>query len=479
MSPSIPPIESAEEIVAFLEVEGPEACLPTDQEDRDDQSIKQGRFGPGTSGACWVLVIVLALVGAVLLPYLNEAIAQNGVVESQEENLGDLFDDKFSQEKGTGHLEKCIWQPNAVTHYTNTSCFNLVSERILASYRPVIDKTGLPPLRWLLFGDSTMFRLFGTGALNGNLLKASEIQQACDQLLCYQRSHSRCSLNEAYLFPPLLTDLDSSWRMPNFTLGEGPSMYGLETHNCQDCGGCNSRYVICNRKAYATTQECNLNDRNSTTRRTMYGGYFSIEFARDVEVQTAKFSTTQENVAHIIQENFNQELWLLEHFGGRPICVVCAGIHDIYLPEITLSKFLNNVEWYLELLLEKACGHVVWILNTAPLNKDANDTAGGPYPQNQVNMQEWNEGVYKWLNATERLPRNRITVIDAFEASRNFPHEDNIHLAGAWYNTLGAFFQQTAQNIVGNPKCSESGITSRKQVEEMHQLELYCKGKQK
>eukprot|EP00539_Tryblionella_compressa_P003529 CAMPEP_0178732318 /NCGR_PEP_ID=MMETSP0744-20121128/198_1 /TAXON_ID=913974 /ORGANISM="Nitzschia punctata, Strain CCMP561" /LENGTH=162 /DNA_ID=CAMNT_0020384427 /DNA_START=52 /DNA_END=537 /DNA_ORIENTATION=- len=162
----------------------------------------------------------------------------------------------------------------------------------------------------------------------------------------------------------------------------------------------------------------------------MYGGYFSIEFARDVEVQTPQFLTTQENMAEFFEEHYNRNSWILEQFGGRPICIVSAGIHDIYLPQITLGKFLDNVEFWLDLLMTP-CGHIVWLQNTAPLRKDETDKSSS-YPQTQKKVREWNQGVFERLNETQRLPKDRITVVDVFEASRTQPHADNIHLKPDW-----------------------------------------------
>ena len=358
----------------------------------------------------------------------------------------------ISQGEKRPRLGSCIWSPAKDSHYlySNTECMKTLTERIMATHLEEINQKTTAPLRWLFLGDSTMGGLFTYSPVKERLLSFEDIQQACpSEVICHQQTHLRCELNKAFLFPPM-----TSWRAPNLTLGEGPSRFGLVNANCQDCSGCNSAYVICNRKQDALTRNCVLNSITQATRGSnhankpkAYGGYFSVEFARDVEVQTSKYETTQENVASFIQEHYNSDPWLLEQFGGRPICVVSAGIHDMTIPDIGLAKFLVNVEWYLGLLMEP-CGHIVWLQNTAPERLDSQESQDTKYPQTQESIKEWNDAVHQVLVNSQRLPQERITIVDVFEASRDFNHQDNVHLAGQWYRALGTFFTQVAQELM-------------------------------
>ena len=87
----------------------------------------------------------------------------------------------------------------------------------------------------------------------------------------------------------------------------------------------------------------------------------------------------------------------------------------------------------------------------SPIAKKDQDPIGN-YPQTQAKVQEWNQGVYDRLYSSNKmnLAKDQITIVDVFEASLNTPHVDNIHLSGEWYQELGIFFQQVANNIIVN-----------------------------
>ena len=202
-------------------------------------------------------------------------------------------------------LGSCVWAPQTNASHANTSCLEVVSERIIESYWDEIEQTDLPPLRWLFLGDSTMARLFRVSGLAESFLNASIIEKICyDEIKCYSRKTSRCNLNRDFGYrSPIL----ASWKVPNVSLGEGPVKYGKQNTNCQDCSGCNSNFAFCSRQSNDTisTPNCVINKPpqcgSENNELLSYGGYFSIEFARDVEIQTSRFSTTQENIAEFLQ----------------------------------------------------------------------------------------------------------------------------------------------------------------------------------
>ena len=381
----------------------------------------------------WTLRLVARLVGLMVLA-LSATVAIFYKTTSMKKR--NMANPQLKQHySGGGTLGSCVWAPN-----DDSDCITTVSKRILAtSVNHVEAPNRSAPLRWLFIGDSTMGKLFGEGGIKQQMLNARSIQDECPwHLMCFHRTASRCELNEAFLLPPLLPASNSSWILPNQTMGEGPCAYGLENPNCQDCKGCNSVFAVCNKRRYVSSnKECNINGPGFTS-TTMYGGYFSVEFARDVEIQTPEFKTSQENIAWFIHSHYNSDPWFLNHFGGHPVCVASAGIHDLAVPHNTQQQFVANVEWFLHVLLAP-CSHVIWLQNTAPLKKNASQT-DLPYPQNQVNMRQWNEAVHYHLNASQTLPKERLTIIDPFDASIDYPHNDNVHLITEWYKALGMLF---------------------------------------
>jgi hypothetical protein len=108
----------------------------------------------------------------------------------------------------------------------------------------------------------------------------------------------------------------------------------------------------------------------------------SVEFARDVEWQTSEYSTTQENlISKYIADQWNSDDLVYEF--GRPICVVRAGHHDVAVPNITLEIYMENVNWYLELLLQQ-CDYVIWISSTAPAHDEYAQKIEGTYVWNMA-----------------------------------------------------------------------------------------------
>jgi hypothetical protein len=308
----------------------------------------------------------------------------------------------------------CNWSPK-----NNTECVTLLSSRMNAS------SFG----RWLILGDSTMFQLVQNSPLKRILVDHSiaQINKACPmEFSCTKRRGSRCNLNGVFGVP---YRPDRQWYPPNLTLGEGPVKFGLMNSYCHDCDGCNTDLVACTKLNFNNNQTCP----ESTLKTLNYGGYISMEFARDVEIQSPKFGTSQENIALLFLNStkWNQDL-ILSAFGPTA-CIIGTGIHDIAVPNITLSRYIDNVKWYLR-LLHPTCGHFIWVANTAP--KASTEHL---YPQGFNRTLEWNTAVRFMLESTTDF-MHKSSFVDVYNASISFPHADNIHLLSTWYRALGSTF---------------------------------------
>ncbi|CAB9504456.1 expressed unknown protein [Seminavis robusta] len=386
------------------------------------------------------------------------------------------------------HVASCTWAPSKTdpfnkqgAAYRDSTCTKLLQERIRASsvdYDPATSTTTTTPRRWILIGGSTMGNLFlRSTTLKKKLSTAKQIQAHyyCPSvLMCHNRTHQRCHLNQAYMYPPLHSD---QWNPPNYTLGEGP-IWARNHPNCQDVSRIFSEFVLCQRRQYVPTSQCNNNNNNNNNllwtqnennkQLLYYGGFFSIDFARDVEVQTHKYGTSQENLVAFLQDHYMADPWIRETFGGPPVCIISLGSHDMGIPNIALKTFLVNAEWFLSLLLipgflddkqKKAdtaldnktlfpvCSHVILLHNTAPLQK--NDTSNSLYhSKNTVERtRAWNRATEDLVQNSKILPKHRMTIVDVFAASKRYPHRDNMHLKSSWYNALGAFFAQVMDTV--------------------------------
>jgi hypothetical protein len=310
----------------------------------------------------------------------------------------------------------CNWSPQERAN--NTECVKLLSSRMNAPFR-----------RWLMFGDSTMSRLMRRSPLKSILLDRSivQINKACPMdFSCTNRSGTRCNRNEVFGIP---YRSDRQWYPPNYTLGEGPVKYGLENPYCNDCGGCNSELVVCTNLTINNNRTCP----ESTLKKLHFGAYISMEFQRDVEIQSPNFGTSQENIALLFLNSTQWNHDLISSSFGPTACIIGAGFHDMQVRNITLSIFIDNVKWHLR-LLHPTCGHFIWLANTAPQASTQH-----LHPQGFNRTLRWNTAVrYMLENTTDFM--HKSSFIDVFNASISFPHNDNIHLHPTWYRALGSMF---------------------------------------
>ena len=355
----------------------------------------------------------------------------------------------------------CIWDPRNSNEYCKDLLFEHMSTSLNRSRALFLSRkesyenlshnqsvTSVLHRRWLLLGDSTVFRLF---AQLRQYLMIESVERYSTYRASYQcNDHNsndfhctnvkagRCDTMENFYLPRLPNT--EQWRLPNFALGEGPIKFGYKHSYCTDCDGCDSHVLSCTIASYDILQRCENSDSIESYFGPSYSGYLSVEFARDVELQTLEYKTTQENlVSNYIGNQWNKPVERILEF-GRPICVVSTGHHDVAIPNITLDVYLQNVQWYLELLVEE-CDYVIWIGNNCPATDTYYQTISGTY--------EWNIGVRDMLFLWEknRSIRSNVFYLDVYNASKIFEHEDNIHMSVAWYKLLALCLQDLMQNL--------------------------------
>ena len=235
---------------------------------------------------------------------------------------------------------QCEWSPSA-----STECEKMICSRL----RDMKNGTQTPKRhgRWIFLGDSTMSRLY-----KKNPPHVPPARACPSQYNCKQHQGGRC--NEGLFLGA--NPKDFRWTGPDLLgRGEGPVLFGLKHPDCKDCSGCYSEFLVCHEKlsqslsiARNRSQSLAIACEKGKMDSIRYGGYFAVEFARDVELQSPEFGTTQEIMAAYLKRQYNKEA-LVKDF-GLPICILTAGIHDMKIPNITTSKFLVNVNWYLDVL---------------------------------------------------------------------------------------------------------------------------------
>ena len=314
----------------------------------------------------------------------------------------------------------CSWSP-----WNSTECQQAIQSLVCDSGG---DPDKIP--RILYVGDSTTIRLFFHAQKRLLTPVKKRIMESTGLVQCVLRDNGqRCKLNDQYglPYPPNNTWISPEQIIAQGGLPQGPSLFGSTNPFCQDCIGCSPAYMECSLKEDSSAS---LNVSSLTRReriQLIYGGFLGVEFARDVEMQSAHFTTTQENIAYYLNRTYNDP-GLLKYW-QKPTCVVNTGHHDAYIPNITQEIYMANVQWYLH-LLARECQLILWVATTSPQKNDPR------YKQTVEGTHNWGLAVRELLKQDEIL-RHRSLYIDDFEASMTFDHADN---STCWKNTLLAEF---------------------------------------
>lgn len=347
-----------------------------------------------------------------------------------------------------GDKWSCVYHPD-----NTADCNAMMAERLpppINYQLPGENEIVVGRRRWLFFGDSTMNLLYHNTVLK-NLLDPNndELRHFCKitDVQCLTRNETMGSRShDAFDF-----EKRKHWVPPDHANVVGPKTTGYRHPFHKDCGSCSSEYHKCQRKE--EVQEILETDFKPTITdsllcgmydRQVYGGYFSQDFAKDVEVQTPELLHTQENYAAFIDRTWNTKELLQDW--DKPICVIRNGMHDVaFLKDENIhdfhAKYKNNVQWLLQQYLP-VCKHIIWLGNTA--NGNEKNTTLYPnqgYMQTMENMKQMDINV---KNTIQELPMElqaRMSFIDVHDASLFYPHIDFIHMhPKPWGHNLANWF---------------------------------------
>ena len=262
--------------------------------------------------------------------------------------------------------------------------------------------------RMLYAGDSTMKKLLLNGRVHETQQTApKDFIEKSGSFECFKKEGQRCERNLVFDLP---FRTNHTWFPPGKL--EGPLLYGRENPYCTDCAGCFSRIMLCEPVPNQPKPDIEKMSPSEIYNWT-YATHFGMEFARDVEIQTDMFPTSQENVAHYLHQTWNRPA-ILETW-EKPICVINTGHHDVIIETMTQELYVENVRWYLR-LMDAECQNILWIATNAP--------ASDRHPQKIVQTKEWGHAVRDMLQE-DRILSEKSLYIDVYEASLTYPHKDN------------------------------------------------------
>lgn len=430
-------------------------------------SLKQGKASSSTNSA-------LPLTQSPMKPQLATTHIHN---QTETSSTGSLLQSQKNRNSSIDSEFSCTWLgPTELEENDNNNCTQLLIRRMLkdnAGNNNNNNNNIINPRRWFFFGDATMARLFKRSPLEDYFVSSAiqRINDACSTssddrtsgsdnihhepmnfYSCHSRQHKRCRLRLMYQAPTKIGKTNqASWQKPNFHLGEGPIQFGLSHPDCMDCSGCNSIYVICSKNVSASGMEetptC-IKQENAA-----HGGYFALDYVRDVEIQSNLYNTTQQHVAGFLRRHWTSSFTLNKDFGGLPYCVWSTTSADLKIPSITLQIYLKNVEQYL-LLMKPHCSHIIWLGNIAPKKKQYRE---------QVRL--WNDGTRNMIQSHPQL-REHVTEINVFEASLIYGgYQGNFYMDDPWYWLLGKYFLELSQNILTFTNATIFNITATKSLQ--------------
>lgn len=386
--------------------------------DDDDSLLPPSSFSslpphPSRLSMTWALFVINSSLLAVYFRSSNSLNSSSSEKHEVHHNKTSLSESAASSNTNNNLLEdfSCIWAPEQ-----NKVCLDLIRNR-LPPPEP-------QPRRWLFWGDSTVSRLFSLSNLLIALVQ-SPLKQMHNQcyahMACDHIKGGRCKLNDLFgLSYPV------KWTSPKLLNFTGPLVFGADNPYCTDCSGCNSNFLKCD-----LLQNVSADSRCDASRREFtYGGYIAMEFARDIEIQTPEFLTTQENLAAYIHRVWNTPDMIQEW--GKPMCVISAGIHDVAINNISTVDYLRNVNSMLK-NFTSVCEHIIWLGNTAPSGGESH------HLQTIDNMKSWDNAVRELIGMETEFFHN-MSFIDVHNASLTWPHDDHIHMKSDWYQQLGNNF---------------------------------------
>lgn len=275
----------------------------------------------------------------------------------------------------------CVSPPIEVARTDKFCTWDTSLESCFKMLEPTLDQQPT----WVFLGDDGMANIpyyLSTKWPFGNVNITSR-RNPCQNLLYYRMP------------PP-----DNGWQAPDPIKGEGPVGRGKDRPYCMDS---NSWNVML----------------QSDSEADKYVEFLTVEFARDVSIQTLVTETTQETIAYYLSR------------APPAVCVATAGLNDAAIqPPISEGLFIENMDKYLA-LLQRTCHNVVWLsLHPVVESPDISQT--------NCQLRKWNNAM---LEAIAARDYDNVYVIDVWDRSFFSSYHNPTRLGRTFYASLGRLFR--------------------------------------
>jgi len=190
------------------------------------------------------------------------------------------------------------------------------------------------------------------------------------------------------------------WNVPN-NIDEGPLDVGEDSHWCTICRNCSESEVFL---------------QNSDQRGCVVQNYIAVDYTKDVEMQSIYANTTQETVSRYI------DIQLPYH----DVCIMSTGINDMKLTYMSLEKYVNNVEWFISLILPLCKRGIIWV--------EMSSSDNGAQRQKALS---WNREIASMVaNRNKDKFDNKVRVLRVMD---DLSYLDNTYMTLGWYERLNSF----------------------------------------
>ena len=193
----------------------------------------------------------------------------------------------------------------------------------------------------------------------------------------------------------------SHWNVPN-GYDEGPLNQGEDSRWCTECKNCPGSEIYI---------------QNSNQRGCVVQNYIVTDYTKDTEMQSVYANSTQETIAKYLDSKMP----------NHDVCIMSTGTRDMKLNNMTVDKYVNNVEWFISLMLPICQRGIIWV-----------EMSSRDIGMQQQKILLWNQYVSNMI--TQRgNDKFRDKVVRLLRVMDESSHSDNTFMTLDWYQRLNSF----------------------------------------
>ena len=133
-------------------------------------------------------------------------------------------------------------------------------------------------------------------------------------------------------------------------------------------------------------------------------------------MQSIYANTTQETVSRYVDI----------HLPNHDVCIMSTGINDMKLTYMSHEKYVNNVEWFISLMLPLCERGIIWV--------EMSSSDNGAQRQKALS---WNQEIASMVtNRNKDKFNNKVRV---FRVMDDLSYLDDTYMTLGWYKGLNSF----------------------------------------